>query len=283
MKKIFAIMMTVMLVLTVAVNVGATDVVDEPMTEAVTEAAETPTEAQEYTVEEAATEPDAEKETSLAEADSEIGALLNGATPEQIEQIKAYILYGISTLPLPDQVRAFAAEYLNAIAWIVAGVTFLLFFIGNRMTKKSLSDSITTNNNNMVDAYDKAEKIVKEAQKQTSEISAEVKNVLRSAEEKSAAMLDETVARTENALIASEKRSDEILKKAEESTAAALKVMTELKERETGLAETEIMLATIIHDLAQNSNLPEWKKDEFTLHLNEGLSKIKEVTEHDEA
>lgn len=283
MKKIFAIMMVVLLILTAAVNVSATDAVDEPMTEAVTEAAETTTEAQEEATKEVETEPDTEAETSLVEIDSELGVLLNGATPEQIENIKQYILYGISTLPLPDRVRAFASEYLNAIAWIVAGVTFLLFFVGNRMTKKSLSDSITTNNNNMVEAYDKAKKIVEDAEKSMVKVERSVYKALAVSDAKSDAALKEARDYTDKALEAMTVKGNELLGRAKDSTDAALKAMTELKEREAGLTEAEIMLATIIHDLVQNSNLPEWKKDEFTAHLNEGLAKIKEVTEHDEA
>ncbi len=266
MRKFYIILLTVLLVMTLTVSAGATEY-EEPMTEAVAETAETPTEA----------------ETSPIEADSELAAMLNTATPEKIEYIKEYIMYGVSALPFPDQVRVFAAENLNAIAWIVAGVTFLLFFIGNRITKKSLSDTITKNNNNMVDAYDKAKKIVEEAKTQTSETAAKVEKALKSAEENSAAMLDEARACTERNLVALEERSAKIFEKAEECTDAALRAIEELKNRETGLTESEVLMATVLCDLVQNSSLPQWKKDEFTIHLNEGVAKITEVTEHDEA
>lgn len=281
MKKFYIILMTILLVLTTTVSAGATEA-SEPMTETVTEAAETPTEAIESTTEETATEAVTEAETSPLEADSEISAILNAATPEQIEQIKEYILYGISALPLPDQVRVFAAENLNAIAWIVAGITFLLFFIGNRMTKKSLSDSITTNNNNMVDAYDNAMKIVNEAKTQTAGILKEINKALQSSEEKSAAMLEEARTCTERALTVLEERSAEIFEKAKEGTDAAIKALEEEKKRETGLTESEVLMAKVLCDLVQNSNLPQWKKDEFTAHLNEGVAKIAEVTKHDD-
>ena len=277
MKKFYIILMTILLVLTMTVSAVATEA-DEPMTDAVTETAETPTEAVETVTEGTPTEAD----TSPLEADSEISAILNAATPEQIEQIKEYILYGISALPLPDQVRVFAAENLNAIAWIVAGITFLLFFIGNRMTKKSLSDSITTNNNNMVDAYDNAMKIVNEAKTQTAGILKEINKALQSSEEKSAAMLEEARTCTERALTVLEERSAEIFEKAKEGTDAAIKALEEEKKRETGLTESEVLMAKVLCDLVQNSNLPQWKKDEFTAHLNEGVAKIAEVTEHDD-
>ena len=281
MRKFYITLMTILLVLTMTVSAGATEA-DEPMTEPVTEAAETPTEAVETVTEEAATEAQTEAETSPIEADSEISAMLNTATPEQIEQIKEYIIYGISALPLPDQVRVFAAENLNAIAWIVAGVTFLLFFIGNRISKKSWSDSMTVMNNNMAEVYDDAQEMVEEAKSQTAGLLKEINKALKSSEEKSAAMLEEARACTERALTTLEKRSTELFGKAKEGTDAAIKALEEEKKRETGLTESEVMMAKVLCDLVQNSNLPQWKKDEFAIHLNEGMAKIAEVTEHDD-
>ena len=281
MRKFYITLMTILLVLTMTVSAGATEA-DEPMTEPVTEAAETPTEAVETVTEEAATEAQTEAETSPIEADSEISAMLNTATPEQIEQIKEYIIYGISALPLPDQVRVFTAENLNAIAWIVAGVTFLLFFIGNRISKKSWSDSMTVMNNNMAEVYDDAQEMVEEAKSQTAGLLKEINKALKSSEEKSAAMLEEARACTERALTTLEKRSTELFGKAKEGTDAAIKALEEEKKRETGLTESEVMMAKVLCDLVQNSNLPQWKKDEFAIHLNEGMAKIAEVTEHDD-
>lgn len=281
MRKFYITLMTILLVLTMTVSASATEYA-EPMTEPVTEAAETPTEAVETMTEEVATEAPTEAETSPNEADSEISAMLNTATPEQIEQIKEYIIYGISALPLPDQVRVFAAENLNAIAWIVAGVTFLLFFIGNRISKKSWSDSMTVMNNNMAEVYDTAQEMVEEAKSQTAGILKEINKALQSSEEKSAAMLEEARACTERALATLEKRSTELFEKAKEGTDAAIKALEEEKNRETGLTESEVLMATVLCDLVQNSSLPQWKKDEFAIHLNEGMAKIAEVTEHDD-
>ncbi len=280
MRKIYAILLTVLLVMTLTVSAGATEY-EEPMTEAATEFTEYVTDLSTESATNSETESETEEETSSIEEDSELGAMLNTATPEQIESIKQYIMYGVSALPLPDQVRVFAAENLNAIAWIVAGVTFILFFIGNRMSKKSLSDAMTTNNNNMMEAYESAQEMVEEAKTQTSETAAKVEKALKSAEEKSAAMLDEARACAERTLVALEDRSTEIFEKAKEGTDAAIKALEEEKNREAGLTESEVLMATVLCDLVQNSSLPQWKKDEFTIHLNEGVRKITEVTGHD--
>ena len=273
--------MTILLVLTMTVSAGATEAA-ESMTEDVTEAAETATEAVETMTEETETEAPTEAETSPNEADSEVSAMLNTATPEQIEQIKEYIIYGISALPLPDQVRVFAAENLNAIAWIVAGVTFLLFFIGNRISKKSWSDSMTVMNNNMAEVYDAAQKMVEEAKSQTAGLLKEINKALQSSEKKNTAMLEEVRTCTERALTTLEERSTELFEKAKEGTDAAIKALEDEKKRETGLTESEVLMAKVLCDLVQNSNLPQWKKDEFTIHLNEGVAKIAEVTKHDD-
>lgn len=281
MRKFYITLMTILLVLTMTVSASATEYA-EPMTEAATEAAETPTEAVETVTEEVATEAQTEAETSPNEADSELAAMLNMATPEQIEKIEQFIIYGVSTLPFPDQVRVFAAENLNAIAWIVAGVTFLLFFIGNRISKKNWSDSMTVMNNNMAEVYDAAQEMVEEAKSQTAGLLKEINKALKSSEEKSAAMLEEARTCTERALTTLEERSKELFEKAKEGTDAAIKALEEEKDREAGLTESEVLMAKVLCDLVQNSNLPQWKKDEFAIHLNEGIAKIAEVTEHDD-
>lgn len=285
MRKFYITLMIILLVLTMTVSAGATEYAEpmtEAATEAVTEAAETATEAVETVTEEVATKAQTEAETSPVEADSEISAMLNTATPEQIEQIKEYIIYGISALPLPDQVRVFAAENLNAIAWIVAGVTFLLFFIGNRISKKNWSDSMTVMNNNMAEVYDAAQEMVEEAKSQTAGLLKEINKALQSSEEKSAAMLEEARTCTERALTTLEERSKELFEKAKEGTDAAIKALEDEKKRETGLIESEVLMATVITDLVECSSLSTPKKDTFKTHLNEGMAKIAEVTEHDD-
>ena len=281
MRKFYITLMTILLVLTMTVSASATEYA-EPMTEAATEFAESVTVLSTESATDLETEPETEAETSTIEADSELAAMLNAATPEKIEYIKEYIMYGVSALPLPDQVRVFAAENLNAIAWIVAGVTFLLFFIGNRISKKSWSDSMTVMNNNMAEVYDAAQEMVEEAKSQTAGLLKEIKKALQSSEEKSAAMLEEARTCTERALTTLEERSAELFEKAKEGTDAAIKALEEEKKRETGLTESEVMMAKVLCDLVQHSNLPQWKKDEFAIHLNEGVAKIAEVTEHDD-
>lgn len=268
MRKIYAILLAVLLVLTLTVSAGATEY-EEPLTEPATEFSESVTDL--------STTLETEAETSPIEADSELWSILNGATPEKIEHIKNFIIYGVSALPFPDQVRVFAAENLNAIAWIFVGAMFLLYFVGNRMTKKSLSDSMAVNNNNMVEAYDDAKKTVKNATELAEATAEAVKKALESAEGKSEAMLAAAKACAEKTVEVLEQRSAEVFEKAKEGTDAALKAIEELKVKETGMKEAECMMAQVLCDLIEHSSLPEHKKDLFKIHLQEGMTKISEV------
>lgn len=263
MRKFYIILMTILLVLTMTVSAGATEYA-EPMTEAPTEAAETPTEAVETVTEEVATE-------APTEEDKEISDILNGATPEQIENIKQYIIYGINTLPFPDQVRVFCAENLNAIAWILAAAAFVVFFIGNRRSNKKLSAEATIMTNNAVDIAEKAEETVERSEKIIAMNGANMK-----------AALDKNNERVEKAMADAVNCMEKVLVKAQEGVDDARKAIAELSAKETGLTEAEALMATLLNDLLQSSSLPQWKKDEFSIHLREGISKIEEVKKHDD-
>lgn len=261
MKKIYIILMVVMLVLTMTLSAGATE-----HEETAIEITETETVL--------STTLSTEAETSIIEADTELSGLLGDATPEQIETVKQYIMYGLNELPFPDQVRIFVQEHLEAFAWIFAGAMFLAYFIGNRLMKKSLSQTVTTTSNNAVEVAELAQACIDDAKKSMSGTAEAVERALKTSEEKSEAMLKEAQAVAEDA------------KKAiEDMSASVLKAVEDLKSRETGLTESEVLMATVLCDLVKNSALPQWKKDEFEIHLKEGMTRISaavEVDEHDE-
>ena len=185
-------------------------------------------------------------------------------------------------LPFPDQVRAWSFENLNAIAWIAAGVVFVIFFIGNLKTKKSISDSITTNNNNLVEAYTASEKFVGNAEKTMTEAIEKVEKIAKKTEAERGEMLESFKSFVETVMVALNERSLELIEEAKKGTEVAISAIEEEKKKETGLTESVIMMATVLCDLVQNSSLPQWKKDEFTVHLQDGLAKIAEVTKHDD-
>lgn len=281
MRKFYIILMTILLVLTMTVSAGATDYA-EPMTEVSTEAAETPTEAVETMTEDAATEAQTEAETSPIEADSDISAILNAATPEQIEKIEQFIIYGVSTLPFPDQVRVFCTENLEAIAWIVFGIIFLASVIGFCKSRKKNTREIQTMTDNAISIVEQAEENMENIHTQMNENNAKAKADMAEALEAFTRMIADVRADIKAQMDDTEKKSEKAIAEADEVAKAAIKLMEELKSRETGLTESEVLMATILNDLVQNSNLPQWKKDEFSIHLNEGVSKIAEVAKDEE-
>lgn len=278
MKKFYITLMTILLVLIMTVSAGATDYA-EPMTEDaiedVTEAEEMPTKAIESVTEDTATE-------AQTEADSDISAILNAATPEQIEKIEQFIIYGVSTLPFPDQVRVFCAENLEAIAWIVFGIIFLASVIGFCKSRKKNTREIQTMTDNAIAIVEQAQKNMKDMNTKMNENNAKAKADMAEALEAFTLMITEVRADIKAQMDDTEKKSEKAIAEADEVTKAAIKLMEELKSRETGLTESEVLMATILNDLVQNSNLPQWKKDEFSIHLNEGVSKIAEVAKDEE-
>lgn len=270
MKKLYIILLTVVLMLTMAISAGAEDL-SEPVTDAVTEAAETPTEAVGTTAKEVAAESESAEETSPIEADSELGVLLEGATPEQIETIKQYIEYGVSKMPLPDQVRLFVDRHLESIAWIFAGICFVIFYIKNRSSNKKLSAEATVMTNNAVEIAEKAEEAFEAAKNVIALNQKNMSEILRKYEEK----MKEAI---ENANAAAKDVAEIAREGLEESKRAIL----ELSGKESGLTEAEKLMAQLLTDLVEVSALPEWKRDEFKTHLADGIARIEEVTRIEE-
>lgn len=282
MRKFYITLMTILLVLIMTVSAGATETYD-PVTEVSTEAEETTTEAVESVTEDAATEAQTEAETSPIEADSDISAILNAATPEQIEKIEQFIMYGVSTLPFPDQVRVFCTENLEAIAWIVFGIIFLASVIGFCKSRKKNTREIKTMTDNAISIVEQAQENIEKLNAQVNENNAKAKTDMAEALNAFTLMITDVRADIKAQMDDTEEKSEKAIAEADEVAKTAIKLMEELKSRETGLTESEVLMATIINDLVQNSSLPQWKKDEFAIHLNEGVAKIVEVTKDDQA
>lgn len=163
MKKIF-ILAAVLLILSFPVGASAEDVTAEtaePQTatetviEPATEVAESDTEAEDDTEVESSVDTENAAETAteaVTEAATEgitedeetetddLAGLLDVATPEQIELVKQYILYGIKSLPVSERVKLFMLDNLNAIMWLLAAIAAVVFAITNRLTSKKHTD-----------------------------------------------------------------------------------------------------------------------------------------------
>lgn len=301
MKKIF-ILAAVLLILSFPVGASAEDVTAEtaePQTatetviETAAETAELATEAEDDTevessvdtenAAETATEAVTEAVTEAEETETDdLAGLLDVATPEQIELVKQYILYGIKSLPVSERVKLFMLDNLNAIMWLLAAIAAIVFAITNRLTSKKHTDEAQY----MEDKANEAEE-------------RSIKN-LAAAEENMEAMRDACVAAVCETLAVAKKHIDsnseeskrymdgvlEFAKGIADNANAALR---ENSDRESAMTEALLLSSEITAYLIENSSLPEVERDRMTAIANRIAEKIaeaqkpKEVSGDDEA
>ena len=240
--------------------------------ETTVEATEAPTEAEETTVEEVTTEAATEAETEQ----DELAALLDVATPDDIERIKQYILYGTSILPLSEKTVMFILENINPIAWVVVGiimlVAVLVYLVGN---KKNYDDNKTLNDNAIealaasVKETDAARKLIDAAAAAIDKRLADYEKAAQIRDEATLKRMDEDMA--------------EILNAAAKTVAEATAAMQEAARRETAVQEALVLVSKATKFLTDHAkSIPEWDRDQLTAIFNEAEAKIEEVTRHEE-
>lgn len=293
MRKVFLLLLAVVLVAVCPIAAYAEDVTEtdaetvetvETVTEAETteetvtdeetaeEATEAPTEAEETTVEEVTTDT----EEATEEATDELDALLNVATPEDIEKIKNYIIYGVSVLPFSEKATMFILENINPISWVVVGiiivVAVVLYLAGN---KKQYDDNVILNDN-AIEAYKASAADSKLARAMMEEIAValtrrmeEAERAAQSREEANISRMDEHMAK--------------VLDNAAETVRKATEAMQDVANRETAVTESTMMVCRVIQFLTDHAKaIPEWDRDNLNAMLAEATAKIEEVTRHGE-
>lgn len=282
MRKIF-ILAAVLLILSFPVGASAEDVTAEPQTsvetviETAAETAELATETEEAAAVESATDTENATETAteaVTEAEEtetdDLAGLLDVATPEQIELVKQYILYGIKSLPVSERVKLFLLDNLNAVMWLLAAVAAVVFAITNRITSKKHTDEAQY----MEDKANEAEE-------------RSIKN-LAAAEENMEAMRDACAAAVCETLAVAKKHIDsnseeskryvdgvmEFAKGIADNANAALR---ENSDRESAMTEALLLSSEITAYLIENSSLPEVERDRMTAIANRIAEKIAEV------
>ena len=293
MRKVFLLLLAVVLVAVCPIAAYAEDVTEtdaetvetvETVTEAETteetvtdeetaeEATEAPTEAEETTVEEVTTDT----EEATEEATDELDALLNVATPEDIEKIKNYIIYGVSVLPFSEKATMFILENINPISWVVVGliivVAVVVYLAGN---KKQYDDNVILNDN-AIEAYKASAADSKLARAMMEEIAVamtrrmeEAERAAQSREEANISRMDEHMAK--------------VLDNAAETVRKATEAMQDVANRETAVTESTMMVCRVIQFLTDHAKaIPEWDRDNLNAMLAEATAKIEEVTRHGE-
>ena len=298
MNRFFAIATTILIAVFLPIGVGAEDVtaeLTEPQTsvetviETATEAVESTSEPVESTVDESAVDTENAAETAteaVTEAEEtetdDLAGLLDVATPEQIELVKQYILYGIRSLPVSERVKLFMLDNLNAIMWLLAAVAAVVFSITNRLTSKKHTDEAQYMEEKANEAEERSIKNLAAAEEnmEAMRLACEkfVSDVYKNAQER----MDETG----NAAKAYVDSAIAMAKAISESAETALR---ETAERENAMTEALLLTDEIMAYLVQNSALPEVEKDRMTVIANkiaaqiEEVKKPKEVSGDDEA
>ena len=209
-------------------------------------------------VTEAETERPPQASTEADTISPELKEILESATPEQIENIKAYIMAGLNSLEKYDikgwdKVTAFVMAHLEPIAWIVAAICFLVFFVGNARNRRVFLQGADLMTSNAVEIAEQAQAFMETSEKNT-----------------------------EAVLAASEERTAALTKEVKDLIETNSAEMHSLKQRETALSQAVALMASEINGLLQVSNLPEWKRDELQSVFNAAQAKVEEVMPHED-
>lgn len=284
MKRFIIFAMTLLLIISLPLCVSAEDVAEgtggaESVTE-ITDTTYTATEA--ITAAEEVTEGKTTTDTENApetETD-ELSDLLDVATPEQIELVKQYILYGIKSLPVSERVKLFLLDHLNALMWAVAAAALLIFAVSNRRTSKKHTDEAATFTSNAIELAEFGTKSMADAQKEMQGIK------IRCAE-----MLEQVRSDLDNRMEENAKNMAEFMKDAvnrlDSILQSANNAMRDASEREQALTEALLLNEEITAYMIENSALPEVERDRMAKISHKIADQLraveKEVRENAEA
>lgn len=276
MKKIIYILAALLVALSLTVGVYAEDITAEITTEITTEitaetieetsteAAESPTETETETVAEMDTETAAEPVDELAE-------LLGASTPEQVEIVKQYLLYGLQTLPFSERAKIVLMDNIDIIAWILVGISFVVMGLLTIHSNKRRGDESKTMTDNAVALYGEGVERSKAAAKSIEESETRIANITTaafSAIKEAGQASDKTLHET----------ADKLIQMVKESNAEAAKVVAEAKATDTVIAEATLTMCDLLVRLINDSDIPEADRDAYTRIYNTAIARIKEVT-----
>lgn len=267
MKKIIYIMAAMLVALSITVGVSAEDITTEIPAETSTETVESPTEAENETVAELDTETAAEPVDELAE-------LLGASTPEQVEIVKQYLLYGLQTLPFSERAKLALMDHIDIIAWILVGIAFVVMGLLTIRSNKRRGDDNRAMTDNATALYGEGVERSKAAAKSIEESETRIANITTAA----FAAIKEAGQASDKTL---HETADKLLQMVKESNAEAAKVMAETNAKETALTEAVLTMCNLLVRLINDSDIPEADRDAYTRIYNTAIERIKEVTGDD--
>lgn len=264
MKKIIYIMAALLVALSLVVSVSAEDVTTEIPTETAEETAESPAEAETETVAEMDTETAAEPVDELAE-------LLGASTPEQVEIVKQYLLYGLQTLPFSERAKLALMDHIDIIAWILVGVAFVVMGLLTIHSNKRSGDDNKTMTDNATALYGEGVKRSEAAASRIENATARMDLITK-----------EALAAIKEAGLASDKTlhetADKMLQMVKESNAESAKVVADASTKDKVFAEALLTMCDIFVRLVNDSDIPEADRDAYTRIYTAAIERIKEVT-----
>lgn len=275
MKKISYILAALLVAMSLTVGVSAEDITTEITAETIEETAEeTATEAEESTTE-AETETAAEEDTETAtDSVDELEELIGASTPEQVEIVKQYLLYGLQTLPFSERAKLALMDHIDIIAWILVGIAFVVMGLLTIHSNKRRSDESVAMTDNATALYGEGVERSEAAAKSIEESETRIANITTAAFaaiKEAGQVADKTLRET----------SDKLLQMVKESNAEAEKVMAETNAKETALTETVLTMCDLLVRLINDSDIPEADRDAYTRIYTAAIERIKEVTSDD--
>lgn len=264
MKKIIYIMAALLVALSLTVSVSAEDITAEIHTETAEETVESPVETETETVAEMDTETATEPVDELAE-------LLGASTPEQVEIVKQYLLYGLQTLPFSERAKIALMDHVDIIAWILVSIAFVLMGLLTIHSNKrrgddnrAMTDNATALYGEGVERSEAAAKSIEASETRIANITTEAFVAIKEAGQASDKTLRET--------------ADKLLQVVKESIAEAAEVVAEAKANETVIAEATLTMCDLLVRLINDSDIPEADRDAYTRIYTAAIERIKEVT-----
>lgn len=268
MKKIIYIMSTLLVALSLVIGVSAEDIATEITTEipaeTAEETAEIPAEAETETVAEMDTETAAELADELAE-------LLGASTPEQVEIVKQYLLYGLQTLPFSERAKIVLMDHIDIIAWILVGVAFVVMGLLTIHSNKRRGDDSKAMTDNAVALYGEGVERSKAAAKSIEESETRIANITTAA----LAAIKEAGQDSDKTL---HETADKLIQMVRESNAESAKVVADAAAKDSVFAEALLTLCGLFVRLINDSDIPEADRDAYKRIYNTAIERIKEVT-----
>lgn len=271
MKKIIYIMAALLVALSLTFGVSAEDITTEIPTETIeetaTESEESTTDAETETVEEMDTE-------AVTEPVDELAELLGASTPEQVEIVKQYLLYGLQTMPFSERAKLALMDHIDIIAWILVGIAFVVMGLLTIRSNKRRADDNKTMTENATALYGEGVERSEAAAKSIEEAETRIANITTAAFaaiKEAGQIADKTLHET----------ADKLLQMVKESNAEANQIMAETNAKETALTETVLTMCDLLVRLINDSDIPEADRDAYTKIYNTAIERIKEVTSDD--